>query len=248
MQVCEGVQHAHQKGIIHRDLKPSNVLVALQDDRPVPKIIDFGVAKATTRTLTDSTMHTEFGAMIGTPEYMSPEQAEMTGLDVDTRTDVYSLGVILYELLTGDLPVRIERRCAQGLDEIRRTIREVEPPRPSTRVTTLAATPRTRRPRAAEAPRAGQRAARRSRLDHDEGAGEGSDAALRRPPPIWRPTSGVTSTTSRCWPARRAGLSASRSSSGATALAVAAAATAAAVSRRVCRHHGGPGATHRPRA
>ena len=104
MQVCEGVQHAHQKGIIHRDLKPSNVLVTIQDDHPVPKIIDFGVAKATAQHLTERTLFTELGVMIGTPEYMSPEQAEMSGLDIDTRTDVYALGVILYELLTGALP------------------------------------------------------------------------------------------------------------------------------------------------
>ena len=136
--VCEGVQHAHQKGIIHRDLKPSNVLVTTRDDHPVPKIIDFGVAKAITRTLTDRTLHTEFGALVGTPEYMSPEQAEMTGLDVDTRTDVYALGVILYELLTGVLPFETKSLREKGLDEIRRTIRNVDPPRPSLRVTTLA--------------------------------------------------------------------------------------------------------------
>ena len=136
LQVCAGVQHAHQKGIIHRDLKPSNVLVTLQDDRPVPKIIDFGIAKATTHTLTERTLHTEVGAFVGTPEYMSPEQAEMTGLDIDTRTDVYSLGVILYQLLTGALPFGAETLREKGLEEIRRTIREVDPPRPSTRVIT----------------------------------------------------------------------------------------------------------------
>ena len=131
IQVCEGVQHAHQKGVIHRDLKPSNVLVAVQDERPVPKIIDFGVAKATTQRLTERTLYTELGVLIGTPEYMSPEQAEMTGLNIDTRTDVYALGVILYELLTGVLPFDRRTLFAKGLDEIRRTIREVEPPRPS---------------------------------------------------------------------------------------------------------------------
>ena len=98
------MQHAHQKGVIHRDLKPSNVLVTLQDGQPVPKIIDFGVAKATTQRLTERTLFTELGVLIGTPEYMSPEQAELTGLDIDTRTDVYALGVLLYELLTGALP------------------------------------------------------------------------------------------------------------------------------------------------
>jgi serine/threonine protein kinase/tetratricopeptide (TPR) repeat protein len=138
LTVCEGVQHAHQKGIIHRDLKPSNVLVTVRDDRPVPKVIDFGVAKATTQALTDRTLYTEIGAVIGTPEYMSPEQAEMGSLDIDTRTDVYSLGVMLYELLTGTLPFESKALREQGLDKLRQTIREVDPPRPSTRVTTAA--------------------------------------------------------------------------------------------------------------
>jgi eukaryotic-like serine/threonine-protein kinase len=136
-RVCDGVQHAHQKGVIHRDLKPSNVLVAIQDGKPVPKIIDFGVAKATAQRLTEKTMFTELGVLIGTPEYMSPEQAEMTGLDVDTRTDVYALGVMLYELLTGALPFESKELRQAGYDEIRRRIREVDPPRPSTRVSTL---------------------------------------------------------------------------------------------------------------
>jgi eukaryotic-like serine/threonine-protein kinase len=136
LEVCDAVQHAHQKGIIHRDLKPSNVLVTVRDDRPVPKVIDFGVAKATTQPLTERTMYTERGVLIGTLEYMSPEQAEMSGLDVDTRTDVYALGVILYELLTGALPFEPRELRKKPLDEIRRTIREVDPPRPSTRVTT----------------------------------------------------------------------------------------------------------------
>jgi len=137
MQVCEGVQHAHQKGLIHRDLKPSNVLVTIQDDHPVPKIIDFGVAKATAQPLTARTLYTELGVMIGTPEYMSPEQAEMGGLDIDTRTDVYALGVILYELLTGALPFERKELREAGFAEIQRTIREKEPPKPSTRVTQL---------------------------------------------------------------------------------------------------------------
>src|SRR3954468_20006301 len=137
LQDCEGVQHAHQKGIIHRDLKPSNVLVGVRDDRPFVKVIDFGVAKATTTlALTDRTLHTELGAFVGTPEYMSPEQADFGGLDIDTRTDVYALGVILYELLTETLPFDAKTLREQSLDEVRRTIREVEPPRPSTRVTT----------------------------------------------------------------------------------------------------------------
>jgi non-specific serine/threonine protein kinase/serine/threonine-protein kinase len=137
IHVCEGVQHAHQKGIIHRDLKPSNVLVTIQDDHPVPKIIDFGVAKATAQPLTQRTLYTELGVMIGTPEYMSPEQAEMGGLDIDTRTDVYALGVMLYELLTGVLPFDREELRRVGFMEIQRTIREKEPLRPSTRVTHL---------------------------------------------------------------------------------------------------------------
>jgi non-specific serine/threonine protein kinase/serine/threonine-protein kinase len=133
-QLCDGVQHAHQKGIIHRDLKPSNVLVTLQGDHPVPRIIDFGVAKATAQPLTERSLLTEVGMFIGTPEYMSPEQAEMTPLDVDTRSDVYSLGVILYELLVGILPFDRETLRHAGLDEIRRIIREKDPPRPSTRI------------------------------------------------------------------------------------------------------------------
>ncbi len=139
LQVCDGVQHAHQKGIIHRDLKPSNILVTVQGDRPAPKIIDFGVAKATAQPLTERPLHTELGLLIGTPEYMSPEQAEMTGLDIDTRTDVYALGVVLYELLTGALPFDSKSLREKGLDEIRRTIRDTEPPRPSTRVALLGA-------------------------------------------------------------------------------------------------------------
>jgi non-specific serine/threonine protein kinase/serine/threonine-protein kinase len=138
-RVCDGVQHAHQKGIIHRDLKPSNVLVTIVGNQPEPKIIDFGVAKATAQRLTEKTMFTEMGVLVGTPEYMSPEQAEMTGLDIDTRTDVYALGVILYELLTGTLPFEPKELRQAGYDEIRRRIREVEPPRPSTRVRTLGA-------------------------------------------------------------------------------------------------------------
>ena len=136
-RVCEGVQHAHQKAIIHRDLKPSNVLVSYKEDQATPKIIDFGVAKAVDHRLTEKTLFTELGVMIGTPEYMSPEQAEMTGQNVDTRTDVYSLGVLLYVLLVGALPFDHKELRRAGFDEIRRTIREQEPSKPSTRLSTL---------------------------------------------------------------------------------------------------------------
>ena len=133
------MQHAHQKGIIHRDLKPSNVLVTLHDGVPVVKVIDFGVAKALGQQLTDKTLFTGFAQMVGTPLYMSPEQAGMSGLDVDTRSDIYSLGVLLYELLTGTTPFDKERFKQAGYDEIRRIIREEEPARPSTRLSTLGA-------------------------------------------------------------------------------------------------------------
>jgi WD40 repeat protein/serine/threonine protein kinase len=135
--VCQAVQHAHQKGIIHRDLKPSNVLVTLHDDKAVVKVIDFGIAKATGAQLTDNTLFTNFAQMMGTPLYMSPEQAHMSGLDIDTRSDIYALGVLLYELLTGTTPFDKERLGAVGYDEIRRIIREEEPAKPSTRISTL---------------------------------------------------------------------------------------------------------------
>jgi serine/threonine protein kinase/tetratricopeptide (TPR) repeat protein len=135
--VSQAVQHAHQKGIIHRDLKPSNVLVTLHDGTPVVKVIDFGIAKALGQQLTDKTLFTGFAQLVGTPLYMSPEQAALSGLDVDTRSDIYSLGVLLYELLTGTTPFDSERLRQVGFDELRRIIREEEPPRPSTRISTL---------------------------------------------------------------------------------------------------------------
>ena len=138
MQVCQAVQHAHQKGIIHRDIKPSNILVADHDGVPVPKVIDFGIAKATTdQRLTDKTLFTALEQFIGTPAYMSPEQARLSGLDIDTRTDIYSLGVLLYELLTGKTPFDAKGLVAAGLEEMRRTIREQEPQRPSTALKTM---------------------------------------------------------------------------------------------------------------
>ena len=178
--VCQAVQHAHQKGIIHRDVKPNNVLVTLHDGKPVVKVIDFGVAKAIDHRLTERTLFTRFSEMIGTPLYMSPEQAEMSGLDIDTRTDVYSLGVLLYELLTGSTPFDKERLGKAAYDEIRRIIREEEPPKPSTRVSTLGKTAhaisehRKTEPRKLSALPEG-----RSRLDRDEGPREGPHAALR---------------------------------------------------------------------
>jgi serine/threonine protein kinase/tetratricopeptide (TPR) repeat protein len=135
--VCQAIQHAHQKGIIHRDIKPSNILVTQQDGMPVPKVIDFGIAKATGQRLTDKTLFTEFHQFIGTPAYMSPEQAEISGQDIDTRSDIYSLGVLLYELLTSRTPFDPSELLQVGLDAMRRTIREVEPQRPSTRLSTM---------------------------------------------------------------------------------------------------------------
>src|SRR5262245_25318187 len=137
--VCQAVQHAHQRGIIHRDVKPTNVLVAIQDGQPAPKIIDFGVAKAVGQRLTEHTLTTGFAQMVGSPLYMSPEQAELSPLGVDTRSDIYSLGVLLYELLAGATPFDKGRLHAASYDELRRIIREEEPPRPSARISTFAA-------------------------------------------------------------------------------------------------------------
>jgi serine/threonine protein kinase len=136
LSVCLAVQHAHQKGIIHRDIKPSNVLVSVQDGAPVPKVIDFGVAKAINQKLVEKTFFTEHGALIGTPEYMSPEQADMNGVDVDTTSDIYSLGILMYELLVGVLPFDSKVLRKAGYDEMRRIIRDEDTPRPTVRCTT----------------------------------------------------------------------------------------------------------------
>jgi len=137
INVCHAIQHAHQKGIIHRDIKPSNILVTLHDGVPVPKVIDFGIAKATNSELTTKTLFTEHRQLVGTPSYMSPEQAEMSGLDIDTRSDIYSLGVLLYELLTGTTPFDMKELLSKGFAEMMRVIREDEPHKPSTRISTL---------------------------------------------------------------------------------------------------------------
>ncbi len=183
VDVCAGVQHAHQKGIIHRDIKPSNVLVTTQDEKHTPKIIDFGVAKATSQRLTERTVFTELGQLIGTPEYMSPEQAEMTNLDIDTRTDVYSLGVLLYELLAGERPFdsKALRRGGSRRDPAdapgRRAAAAQQPhQQPRGGVHGVGHQPA----RGSAGPDQGAR--RRPGLDHDEGAREGSRAALRNRP------------------------------------------------------------------
>src|SRR5438046_6909621 len=131
--VCQAIQHAHQKGIIHRDIKPSNVLVTLCDGKPVPKVIDFGIAKATDQELTERTASTAYGAIVGTLEYMSPEQAEMSALGIDTRSDIYSLGVLLYELLTGSTPLSHKRAREAAHAQLRRITKAEDQPEPSTR-------------------------------------------------------------------------------------------------------------------
>ncbi len=162
MQICSAVQHAHQKAIIHRDLKPTNVLVTEHDGKPVPKVIDFGLAKAlnASQMLTDRTLHTAFGTVVGTPLYMAPEQVGINALDVDTRTDIYALGVILYELLTGTTPLEKARFKEAAWEEVKRLIREEEPPRPSTRLSsdkTLPSLAASRQVDAAKLPRPGSR-------------------------------------------------------------------------------------------
>ena len=179
MPVCQAVQHAHQKGIIHRDLKPSNILVGPYDGKPVPKVIDFGLAKAMHQSLTEQTLHTAHGTMLGTPLYMCPEQAELNNLDVDTRTDIYSLGVLLYELLTGTTPLEKQRFKEAAWDEILRLIREEEPPRPSTRLSGSDTLPSAGGPAATGAGEADEAGARRAGLDRDEVPGEGPLPALR---------------------------------------------------------------------
>ena len=140
IRVCQAIQHAHQKAIIHRDIKPSNVLVTEQDGKPLPKVIDFGVAKALNQNLADRTVYTSFQSIIGTPLYMSPEQASLSAVDVDTRSDVYSLGVLLYELLAGVTPVEQKRLEDAAMDEVCRIVREEEPPKPSTKIGALGET------------------------------------------------------------------------------------------------------------
>ena len=204
--VCQAVQHAHQKGIIHRDLKPSNVLVTEVDGRPTPKVIDFGVAKATELKLTDQSL-ADTGAIVGTPAYMSPEQADPSSMDIDTRTDVYALGVILYELLAGSPPIDARQFKRGAFLEMLRMVREVEPPRPSTKVSTAEALPSIAASRDIE-PEQLKRALRGD-LDWIVMKALEKDRARRtRRPTGSQPTSCGTCRTSRCRPPAEPGLSA----------------------------------------
>ncbi len=178
--VCQAVQHAHQKGIIHRDLKPTNVMVCLYDDKPVPKVIDFGLAKAAGIKLTERTLFTEFGSIVGTLEYMSPEQAQLNQLDIDTRSDIYSLGVLLVRAAhRDDAACGRERFQDTAVLEVLRLIREEEPQRPSVRLSTDPGAAVGRRQSRLGAGRAERTRSRRARLDRDEGAREGPQPALR---------------------------------------------------------------------
>ena len=201
--VCQAVQHAHQKGIIHRDLKPGNVLVTEVDGRPTPKVIDFGVAKATEVKLTDMSF-ADVGAIVGTPAYMSPEQADPSSMDIDTRTDVYALGVMLYELLAGSPPIDARQFQRGAILEMLRMVREVDPPRPSTKLSTAEALPNIAANRSIE-PAQLASGAGGPRLDRDEGAWRRTAPAVTRRRTDSRPTSCGTWRTSRCWPRRRAG-------------------------------------------
>ena len=176
--VCQAVQHSHQKGIIHRDIKPSNVLVSESDGRPIAKVIDFGLAKAMGPQLIDKTVFTQQGQIIGTVEYMSPEQADLNPVDVDTRTDIYSLGVLLYELLTGETPFDRTRLRSAAFNEILRIIREEEPPKPSIKLSSSEALASIAANRHCEPKKLGTTRTRRARLDRDEGVGKGSHEAV----------------------------------------------------------------------
>ena len=215
--VCHGVQHAHQKGLIHRDLKPSNILVALYDGKPVPKVIDFGVAKATGPRLTEHSIFTEVGSIVGTLEYMSPEQAELNNLDIDTRSDIYALGAVLYELLTGTVPFSRKELQGAAFTEMLRVIKEVDPPRPSTKLSG-SGTSAQRRGRPANGTEEIDRPdSRRARLDRRSSAWRKNDRGVTKPPTDWRSTCSATSRTSRSSPGRHRRPIASGSSSAATA-------------------------------